>query len=254
MFVEHFKKAWSAYRKNFCDLVGANLIALVILYFFMISAVLVAIIPVIGSIAQAQTFTMDTVINYLLSSGLGYLAIAAVIAVMGFAIYIILSTALIRVAGDAVKGRAHWRDMFKVARARWLSILGVSILTTVLSLLCFAPMLLLLVAGLAQSAWLTVLLAISAGIAGFLLAILFVFAPYAVVLDGVNAVTGLRKSIAFVRKSYFEVLLLFVLLAFIAIVASFVLTLIPFLGGALTTVLITPYILLVLTSYYKKRR
>ena len=255
MVVEHLKRAWAAYKKNFWPLVGSYLLLTAITMLLAFLGIALVMIPFIGyAVDQIPTESEIALAAPLVVSGFLVFLIAVVVGT-------ILKCGYIGLAAEALKKKTKLSTLFDTVRKRWVSLLGTEILKGIITLFLFAPALFF---GLPQlqiaedgsfavGSWSLLCVAILLAIVAAFVSLLFVFNAYAVVLDKTTAVGGIRKSFEFVRKTYISLLALVILLAIITLGGS----MLPIIGTLIALVFIGPFTILTLTSFYlskKKRR
>jgi hypothetical protein len=249
MVIEHFGRAWRAYKRNFGALVSANVLALAIYAIFSVIALTVFFAAMLS---QLPVTSLMLLVARLFTTGLPYLLAAVIIFLFGVAILRILQGGLLQVCADALRRKAKWRTMLKVAAARWPAILLTEIALMFILIVLMAPTFILALLALWQRSLLLGVLALPALIIGLLVYLLFIFSLYAVVLDRTGVIKGICKSIRLVRANYLDVLILVILL----ILLQSVISLIPYMGWVISSIFVLPYILTVCASYYlsKTRR
>ncbi len=261
MIEEYLSKAWDAYKRNFWEIIAATLIVLLIVG----GIVVLSIIPLIGSIllAAAGSESARLALANNIMSSFSIFFIGMIIAVIAG---IALGAGLVRVYADALKGKAQIGALFSTAREKFWSILGANVLKGLILLPLFAVLLLppLLISfssmipmavsspfgtsfsnmGMGIMLWLLL-----GFIAFFLIALLFTFADWAVVLGNLGAVESVKKSYAVVKENYLELLALAAILAVISFVVSFV----PVVGGLINFFVVSPITLLAYTAFYMEK-
>jgi MFS family permease len=236
---EHFRKACDTYRSQFKQIMIAYLIV------FILSSIIG------GAMSSAVT-----------SPNLGVRAIETVLLIIALVMGVVFSGAFVKVSADALRGKARWKTILTTVRTSWLSILGATVITSVIALLLLTPAIVLYV--IAQGAIEMIVVAIIAGIIGGLIALTMSFGIYPVAIDGVRAMEGVRRSWRLVTKNYLEVFLLYVIIGLVALAFIIALALIglatsgePTLNTVLSflfSLLVGPYFVLITTSYYLSRR
>ncbi|MBU5557474.1 MAG: hypothetical protein QW751_00100 [Candidatus Aenigmatarchaeota archaeon] len=231
MAVEHLKKAWAAYKRNLCPLIGAYLL---ILFVVLVLAGAGIWLASMSSTAGLEPLLFGTII---------LLTAAAIVGA-------ILSGAYIAVARDALKKKARIVIMWNVARERWKSLLGGLIIQILITILLFVPALVAGIYGYVNKSMAFIGLATLLAIPAIFASLLFNFIVYAIVIDKTKVMDGVCKSYRVVRKNYLDILVLYVII----VIISLVLTIIPILGMILSVLFVTPFSVLAFTSWYLSKR
>lgn len=253
MVVEHLKRAWKAYRKNFWPLVGAYLLIVAIAGLLVVGGVVLAMGPFM---AAAETGEQPTVAE--VEANVPYMIVGALSFLLGMVVSVILGGGFIAMAGESLSRKTKLKTLFDTVRKRWMSLIGTEILRTIIIMFLFVPAILffipflydLAISSLTVSSWLFLAVAVLLAIIAVFASLLFRFNVYAVVLDKTSAVDGIRRSFAIVRRNYLSALALVVLLGFISLVA----VLVPILGTVVVLLFVQPFIILSLTSFYLSKR
>lgn len=247
MTLEHIARAGDAYGKSFGALLIANLLRLFITW----SLVCVGgIIAAIAILAQPDIALMQRLL-----SAAPLLALAGILIGVGMAIDAVLNAGYIQLCADALKGRANWRTMFSAARGRWPTYLLAAIALGALWAVIFSPAAGLLVLGLLRKSIALALLALPVGLGCALVGLVLVLGMYAVVLEKLGVVAGIRRGIQIAAANYLELLILWIICGLITVLVG----LIPFyIGTIIVYVFLIPLIMLIWTSFYmskiKRRR
>ncbi len=244
MVVEHLKRAWQAYKKNFRPLVTASILMTLITTVIVIPGVIFSIVPLAALTSVEEISTLNAPL----------MVLGFVMFFIGIIVGIVLQGGYIAVGRDALKKKAKVMTMFDVARSRWKSIIGTSIIKALIFVLLFLPALIVGLVAISLQSWSIACLAIILGIAGILVSLLFNFNTYAVVLDRIAAMEGIRKSYRIVRPNYIKVFILSILVLIIAGAATLLSSLIPFLGSVVAVVFVAPFVMLTWTSYYLSKK
>jgi len=242
MVVEHLKRAWAAYKKNFWPLVGAYLLIAAVAGLLVGGGMILVMSPFMVSDAVPTMAQIE--------ASSSNMAIGALISLIGLIISIVLGGAYIAMAAEAINRKTKLRTLVDTIRKRWVSIIGTEILRSIIILLMFLPAVLSLGYAILADSLLVLIVAILLGAVAAFASLLFMFNIYAVVLDKASAVNGIKKSFVIVSKTYFSVLALVVLLTFISLVVSIV----PILGSIIAIIFLGPFMVLSFTSFYLSKR
>lgn len=246
MVQQHIEAGWNAYKRNFVAIVGATIIA--------------ALMPIAIVLASAVPFVLAVWANPLLLSRLrqeiapAAIALAGaggVILVAGLVIAALASIALnagiVRAYAEALSGRARLEALFSTARRKFLTAVGATILS---GLITIAPIVTALLFGFISPLLLAALF-IPALILALVLNILLVFIFQAIVIDDAGAVDAVRRSMRVAKRNFWSVLLLLLLWAAAAIIVMLALALA---GLLILWLLISPVFGIALTALYVKKR
>jgi len=132
MVFAYIKKAFNAYKRNFTTIIGA----LLIVYAIVFGLIMVGLIPLVsnapelflqGSLQTENTEQLDLLIGDTASIGS---SIALFVLLMAIAIILgmILQAGLIRTYADCLKGKGKILTMFKIAKQKFLTILGANLI------------------------------------------------------------------------------------------------------------------------------
>lgn len=230
-----FSTAWDAYMEQPWTIITARVITdLVGLVFAAAGA----------SAFLFRALTGTTLLPWVLDIGL---AVGGVL--LAAAAATILRTGLIAVLHDVLEGEeTGWRRMVAVARDRFWTILGaylgMTAIMAVVTVLLLAPALAVFALGLPPL--LGVLLGVLGGVAALGVSLLFVFVDQAIVIHGVDAREALEESVGFARARYGLVLKLFGLMMGLSLAVS----LLPYVGVALSSLAVVPVARLAYTKVY----
>lgn len=255
MVTEYISQAWSAYRKNFWQVIGALALFLAI----TIALIFVSVLPLMASLSPAlKTAEANIAIEsisgaqmknafspafnpYMLAAG-GIMLAVAMLVIWA------LGAGLVRVFADALKGKARLEAVFSTARQKFWTVIA----TNLIVLLLLAPLYILailasgLLAGGGELMVLSYFFVSLIPIA--LVAILFSLTNQAIVIDGYGAIDSVRKSVSIVKKNYLQFLGLVALLILLTMLISFV----PILGSLINFFVMTPLTALAYTAFYMK--
>jgi len=210
MVVEHLKKAWTAYIRNFWSVVGAYLLIVLIAVLATGGGVAIMMSPFMDSLAAGLTPTSEEV-----AAGVPMIVLGLVVTLIGIFVSVALQGGYIALTRDALKRKSKAATMFKTTRERWMSLIGTSILKGIITIIFLLPAIIVGLMAIGYSSWLLVGVAILFAIVAIFALLLFNFNVYAVALDRATAAEGITKSFAMVKRHYLKVLGLAILLLLI---------------------------------------
>jgi hypothetical protein len=147
---------------------------------------------------------------------------------------------------QALRGKTRLGVILDVARKHWLSFIGVQLLELVLVCLAFSvlffPLLLLGQIGI----WIGIAFGL---LAMLVMAVLLVYAPMAVAVNGLNAIDAVKRSIQVGRANFWPTLAILAIFLVLNMVTEFV----PVIGGLVGILVLAPLQVLSFTSLYLKR-
>ena len=228
MALEHFRIAWKAFKKNWKTLISGAFIALILLYMF-IGIGFIPFLRPIQSVTQGE--------EILTESNIVLMATGTIIMLFGLFIYVIFLTAFIQLCNQALKKKAVLKTMFDEARYRWKPFLAVNILVMIISFFVYSPAILMFLLFIATENISFVFAGLLMYLVAMLLVLFFMFSQFSVVIDKVGAVTGVKRSVRFVRANYIETLKLIILVIILSLVISIALAFIPF-GSMLSSIVL----------------
>jgi uncharacterized membrane protein len=79
-------------------------------------------------------------------------------------------------------------------------------------------------------------------IPGLIFALLVIFTIQEIMIENKSAIEAISASIDMVKKNFIDVLIFAIVIGVIVLIISFVLNLIPYIGGFLAALIITPYV------------
>jgi hypothetical protein len=239
---EHIEAAWKALRRNPIPVMLGELLVVFTVLFIMF----LCLIPLIAVTAAAD-FPQDPqqAITAVFAHK-GALAAAA----GGFIIAIFLGSALsgglVGMFAQALRGKTRLGVILDVAKKHWLSFIGVQLLELVLVCLAFSvlffPLLLLGQIGI----WVGIAFGL---LAMLVMAVLLVYAPMAVAVNGLNAIDAVKRSIQVGRANFWPTLAILAIFLVLNMVTEFV----PVIGGLVGILVLAPLQVLSFTSLYLKR-
>ena len=143
--------------------------------------------------------------------------------------------------------------MFDEARHRWKTFLAVNILVMLIGLLIYSPAILMFLLFITTQNMSFIFAGIATYLASMLILLFFMFSQFSVVIDKVGAITGVKRSIRFVKANYIETLKLIILMIIFSMGVSIAFSFIP-LGGLFSSIILLPYIYLIYVSYYTSKQ
>jgi hypothetical protein len=252
MVTEHITKSWKAYKKNYKSLLIGYAIPMIIMWV----TVGIALIPFFFmgfSTAFEEVSTFEDIKSLFTGTNLIYIISAGIIVLIGYIIGLILMGGYIKVAHDALKGKANWRAMIDAAKLRWKSILAVQILMALIGVILISPALYLMYLFITTMSFVLVAWFLLALFVAMLILLFFALSLFGVVLSDMYVTDSIRNSIRIVKRNFLEFIMLMILTSIILMIISFLLGLIPIIGSLISAFIIGPFAVLIQTSFYTSK-
>ncbi|MCD6477126.1 MAG: hypothetical protein J7K26_03125 [Candidatus Aenigmarchaeota archaeon] len=238
MVSKYINNAWKAYNKNFLTIIGSYLIAILIIGFLYV----LALMPIIGSSVTSGSQIIEKLLIHP-----GYFIFSASMIIIVIISSILLQAGIIKVFAKSLKGKSSIKLMFSTIKEKFVSILCAQVLVLCIIfsilILIFIPILLNINDILS---WILLLIGV---IIIIILNILFMFVPHAVVLSNKRAIEAVKFSIRFGLSNFWSIILLMI----VAILFSFIAGIIPIIGALLNMILVVPIISISYISLYLEK-
>lgn len=260
MVLEYIKKAYKIYEKNFLDLVVMNFVILLIsgIIFFI---GFIPILFLLVSSATGMTSSLTLLSTLFSPGGIAVLAFASIFFFIAILVSWVLQGSFVRVIYESLHGKVKWETLWKTAKQKYKTLIGANFLRSLIISIPVAIILLpfflsMMSITTASSSSALVTLALSAFflfigiIIVLLVSLLFLLVDQTVVIDNANALEAVKKSFKIAKNNYIPLLALVVLYA----LASMLISLIPYIGGIIAGIFITPLMLISYTIFYLEKR
>jgi len=230
MSFEYVQKAWDVYKRNILSFIGG-------LYIIFLPALLLI---GLGLVMIFELFA---------GQGFGALQLAGlvtgiVMVASGWICAISMQVGYYGMAAASLKKSTGISEMIEVAKARWKSAVGASLITLGMGLACLIPILL----GIAAASVSPALSVLGVGIgyaASFILSILVVFVFPAIAVDGLGAVEAVKRSISLGWANFATLCVLMLLFS-----AFMVLAAITIIGLVVVFLMLMPMMYIAFTALY----
>ncbi|MFH1327082.1 MAG: hypothetical protein ABIH59_03070 [archaeon] len=230
-FGELFNKSLSEFGKKFVMILKA----FVFLYFIP-AAILMLIFGLILLIALPEgsiNVIFDTVSSGFTSfdfsslPGLVWLIILFVLMILILIILMVLmNISYIHIA--FLEKEKSFKDIFGVAKKFFWRYLGLGIVTTVLLAILFILLI----------------------VPGIIFLVFWIFASYVLIKEDKGIWESLKKSKEIVKGKWWRTFGFVILISLISIVVSLISNFIPFIGGFITTLVLTPFVTIFFKNFY----
>lgn len=252
MVTQYISSAWSAYRKNFGAIIGANIVLLFIVFAILFASAAPFVLALINaglfsnSMAPLSAEQNAQLIAAIGSNMAAFFIGIIIVAVAGT----VLRTGLVGIYTDALRGkRTEIGTMLSVAKEKFWTSLGSSILVgiivMVVAFLLIVPTSIAFAGNVPAGAFLIFVEVIVL----VLFALLFALRNQAIVVNGLGAVDSVMASYNAVKSNYLEFLAITLTLIVVSLVVSFV----PVLGMLLSMLVVQPVMELAYTDFYMKK-
>ena len=237
MISKYIKRAWKAYTKNWTSFITAYIllfaIGLGIMGVGMVSFLMSSLAK--GSITEI----FSNLLPILASVGVGIIFFVLALVVM-----IALSTGIAGMAAESLKKKTKVKTMWKIAKKRWQTAIGVSVVVFIVAIVLLA-----------------VIFSLSAfmgGVTGFVLGaiiyylvmILFTLTTSIVAVEKFGAIKCVERSVKIAKKNYLKVLTL----TAVYVIINLLVSLIPFVGSLFSSFVIAPMMQISLVDFYLKNK
>jgi len=251
--IEYIEKAWESYKKNFWQFT----IALILQTFIVSIPFLIGVLPWI--VILFSTGIKAGIVSLLLSN-LGVLSFSVVMFLVGISVSTVLGGGFTRMAYESLRGKTSYETMFKTAKEKFWTILGVnSIVLLTISIIVAVMLVPIMALGnlstLFQASFLYIFVIFSIVTLGTMIlaivGILFMFVNQAIVIDNLKALEAIKKSFETAEKNFLSVFFLFLIFFLINSGLENVLSI----AGSLIVFFVTaPLALISYTALYLERR
>jgi len=226
--------------------------------------ILIGIAPWIVILFFSRTMVTEAGLANVILSNIGVLFFSIIMFAIGILISIALNGGFERVLYDALKGKARFETMLKVAKEKFWTILGANLLVLFIFLLIIGVLLapiaiLILASSFSGASFLYLFVIILTVILGLIVLVVtnifFVFVNPAIVIDNLKAVDAVKRSFEVSRRKFLQIFLIFLIYF---IINSGLENVLFILGSIITAFVTTPMLLLSYIIFYvensKKRK
>lgn len=259
MVSKHLKKAWSSYRKNFFELSKGVFVEYGTIIVLLMVFAYTFFIGYLG-LALEENAETGYIIQSLGEENYTLLMLSAGILILVYLVFAVLQGGFVRMCYESLRGKTKLSTMFKTSRKKAPSLMGSSLLISIVLFLVFV----ILVSFLYTMNILTSILN-TVPIDVFVLfmspiSILFYFFVQGIVIDNLGAIKSIQKSMAFSQNNYIQTFSLFIIFFILLKIVDYSFGAVPYLdlvGLLISYFVILPVMVLSFTNLYitrKKRR
>ena len=236
----YVKQAFDAYKRNFTQVIAAMLIPMLVVLGLIVIAMAPLGFTVLNSIMKG-TVDADALVSLLLQSTTS-LIFAGVFFVIAMIAGVALSVGITKVYADALRGKANYRAMFPIAREKWQSAVGASV---VIMLVFIASVLVTGLIAAANALLGTVLLTV---VIVYLIAS-FAYINVSIAVSNLKAVDAVKNSVNFTKQNFWPTI--FLIAGFLIINTA--LDYVPVVGSLIDFFILGPVFSLSLIALYLGR-
>lgn len=244
----YIEKAWAVFRKNFWDVIKANLL----IFFIPAAFVIVGILPFFSILApiikESVVPEPEIIAELIVSSGINNILFLGFMLLLAVVSSIVLKAGIIKMYAEMLKGKSRINVLFETAKEKFWTILCANVFVLVLSFLIMG---LLFVPLSFAPEYIGSYLNPIGGVLIMLVQIFFIFVNQSIVIRNKRALESVKESFGFSKANFLRVLVIFGL--FMA--ASLGLSLADqyatgFIGSLATALVVSPVFLIALTHFY----